>query len=333
VALDSGAVRQVTNFRTGKDPEAKPTQTDLQAYLETQQRELFDYIQETERTEEDRKEREKAARGPRPEPFYLKDSQRVSDLQLSPDGTFVTFILAERAEAEKGKVVDMPTYVTKSGFVETQKLTRGFDIGRVKAGEPVVMYTLGVVTLADGSVAWVDHGQRDRQVSFNAPVWSEDGRRAVAWAGSVDHKDAWLLLLDLPATSSRVVVNEHDDAWVRGFRAGRLAQGDAIAYGWMPDGNVLHVDRSASGRAPGLLDAARRRCADPPDDEDRMARLLPVTRRSADRAAVQRADGAGGAVRDAERAWRGGGAAYDVEEGRVPAVCLAGQRDRDVRRR
>ena len=237
VSIQTGEVRQVTNFSTDRDPEAKPPRTELQSYLEDQQRELFDYIRKKETTEKERKAREKLERGPRPEPHYLKDTQRVSDLQLSPDGTFVTFILAERVEAEKGKVVDMPTYVTKSGFVEMQKLTRGFDLGRVKAGEPVVSFRLGVVTLAEGKVAWTDHGQKDREVSWNAPVWSDDGRRAMAWAGAVDHKDAWLLLLDLPSTSTKVITHEQDEAWVRGFRSGHLAEGDDISYGWMPDGN------------------------------------------------------------------------------------------------
>jgi dipeptidyl aminopeptidase/acylaminoacyl peptidase len=240
VSMATGDIRQVTNFSTAKDPEAKPPQTELQSYLEDQQRELFDYIRKKEATEKERKEREKLERGPRPEPHYLKDTQRVSDLQLSPDGRFVTFILAERDQAEKGKVVDMPEYVTKSGFVEMQKLSRGFDLGRVKAGEPVVSFKLGVVTLADGRVTWIDHGQKDRVVSWNAPVWSDDGRHAMAWAGAVDHKDAWLLLLELPSASTRVVAHEHDDAWVRGFRSGRVAQGGSIAYGWLPDGNRVY---------------------------------------------------------------------------------------------
>ena len=51
----------------------------------------------------------------------------------------------------------------------------------------------------------------------------------------MDHKDAWLQLLDLETGGTRTIVHEHDDAWVRGFRTGRLARGDGPAYGWMPD--------------------------------------------------------------------------------------------------
>jgi dipeptidyl aminopeptidase/acylaminoacyl peptidase len=237
--LATGGVRQVTNFRTGRNPEEKPKGTALQKYLEEQQLELFEYVKKQNRLEEEKKEREKVQRGATVEPHYLKDTQEVSDLQLSPDGTFVTFILADRTEATEAKVVEMPDYVTKSGFVEMKKLTRGGDIGRVKAGEPVVSYRLGIVTLANGSVTWVDHGQQDRAVNLNAPRWSEDGRHAIAWAGATDHKDAWLLLLDLPSTTSKVIAHEHDDAWVRGFRTGRVAASDGMDYGWMPDQNSV----------------------------------------------------------------------------------------------
>ncbi|MGH9195272.1 MAG: hypothetical protein ACRD1T_05990, partial [Acidimicrobiia bacterium] len=37
VSLDTGEVRQITNFKTGKDPEEKPKQTKLQEYLEKEQ--------------------------------------------------------------------------------------------------------------------------------------------------------------------------------------------------------------------------------------------------------------------------------------------------------
>lgn len=242
ITLETGDERQLTNFKVGRDPEQKPKQTDLQKYLEKQQLDLFEYLRDTTRQEKEKKEQEELERGPRPAAHYLKDTERVSDLRLSPDGTFVTFMLADRSAAAEGTIVDMPNYVTKSGFVEMRKLTGGSDrdTGRVKAGEPVVSYRLGVVTLADGRVSWVDHGQKGRAVNFNAPVWSDDGRRAIAWAASVDHKDAWLLLLDLPGTSSRVVAAEHDEAWVRGFRTGRVAASDTMEYGWMPDQNSVY---------------------------------------------------------------------------------------------
>ena len=233
VELDTGAVRQITNFRTGRDPDADPDQTPLQAYLERQQTELFDYVRKTERLEEERDERRDTARGFRVEAYYLKESQSVSDLRLSQDGRFVTFILADRKESRDGQVVEMPQYVTSSGFVEMRRLGGGSG-GRVKAGEPVTTYALGVVDLVEDEIRWMDHGQDDRAVNFNSPVWSDDGEHVIAWAGAVDHKDAWLQLLDLETGTSRTIVHEHDDAWVRGFRTGR-AGADGLAFGWMPD--------------------------------------------------------------------------------------------------
>ena len=111
--LTTGLVRQITNFRTGKDPDEDPKGTDQQEYLEKQQMSLFEYLQKTERLDKERKAREKAERGGI-DPYYLKDTQRVADLQLAPDGRFVTFVLADRGPADKSKVTEMPKYVTKS---------------------------------------------------------------------------------------------------------------------------------------------------------------------------------------------------------------------------
>jgi len=240
VSLERGELRQITNFKTGRDPDEKPDQTKMQEFLEKQQMGLFDYLRKTDRLEKERKAREGDERGPRVDPYYLKENERVSDLELSPDGRYVTFILADRSAASKGNVVDMPKYVTESGFVEMQKLTRRVGVGRVKAGEPFVSYRLGILDVGDGDVTWIDHGQGDRDVNLNPPVWSDDGGRAIAWAGAVDHKDAWLLLLDLESATARPIVHEHDDAWVRGFRTGRLSSSDGLAYGWMPGNESVY---------------------------------------------------------------------------------------------
>lgn len=215
--LSSGLLRQVTNFRTGPNPDENPKGTDQQEYLEKQQLSLFEYLQKMERLEKQRKDREKAQRGAI-DPYYLKEGQRVSDLRLSPDGRFVTFVFVDRDPAQKAKVTEMPKYVTRSGFAEMERLAGGGDLGRVKAGEPVLTYALGTVATDTGAVSWIDHGQAGRTVSMNAPVWSDDGKHAIAWAGSIDHKDAWLLALDLERSTARVIVHEHDDAWVRGMR-------------------------------------------------------------------------------------------------------------------
>ena len=108
VELDTGAVRQVTNFRTGADPDADPDQTKLQAYLTEQQTALFEHVSKTERLEEERETRRDAERGFRVKAHYVKDGQNVSDLRLSRDGRFVTFILADRQEFRDGQVVEMP---------------------------------------------------------------------------------------------------------------------------------------------------------------------------------------------------------------------------------
>ena len=241
VELDTGAVRQVTNFRTGPDPDADPDQTQLQAYLERQQTELFEYVRKTERLEEERDERRDAERGFRVAAHYLKAGQRVSDLRLSQDGRFVTVILADRQEFQDGQVAEMPRYVTSSGFVEMRRLggegRGGGGGGRVKAGEPCEGRRAGLR---------LDAGRRARLFSVGA------GRL-------------------LPSVCDRTRRRRADAADERTFRAGRspaVEGGGLVRSGRLTGSRSQESEGRSQEEAGGLLQliSAGRRCPRPAKD-------------------------------------------------------------------
>jgi len=243
--IATGETRQLTDFRRGKDPEEKPKLTKQDEYLEKQQLELFEVIQKQEKDDKENKERTKRERGPFPDATYLKENESVTSLQLSPDRKTITFLLNDRTDASKAKVPEMPKYVTKSGYMETERLASQIGgAGRVKVGAAQPVQKLGILDAETGKITYVDMGFDKREYGFQLigapdiggpPVgavaleWSDDGKNAFCIVRARDNNDRWIVLLDVAAAKPRILDAEHDDAWL-------LSAGP---YGWMPDNQSI----------------------------------------------------------------------------------------------
>ncbi len=251
--LESGELRQLTDFRRGRDPEEKPKLTKQDEYLEKQQLELFDIVKKQDKDEKENKERTKRERGPFPDATYLKEAESVSSLQLSPDRSMVTFILTDRTEPNKAKVPEMPKYVTKTGYTEEERLaTQIGGGGRYKVGVAQPVQKLGIMNAADGKIRYFDMGLEKREFGIQlvgsgdvpqffggnvAVSWSDDGKRAFSVLNARDNNDRWIMLLDFAAAKTRILDAEHDDAWV-------LANGP---YGWLPGSDTIWFRSERSG--------------------------------------------------------------------------------------
>ena len=250
--IETGELRQITDFRTGKNPDEKPKLNKQEENLEKQQLDLFEIVRKQDKDEKEQKERTKRERGPFPESTYLKENESVTGLQLSPDRKYVTFILNDRGESSKVKVPEMPKYVTKSGYVETERLTSQIGgFGRVKVGGAQPRQKLGILSTADGKIAYVEMGLDKREYRFQ-PIsssragsfpgssilaWSGDGKSAFCVLRAVDNKDRWIMLLDVANAKARVLDSEHDDAWI-------MSTGP---FGWMPDNQALWLRSERDG--------------------------------------------------------------------------------------
>jgi dipeptidyl aminopeptidase/acylaminoacyl peptidase len=71
--------------------------------------------------------------------------------------------------------------------------------------------------------------------------WSPDGRFAVTWGFSEDHKDGWLFCFDSETEKVSTLWTEHDDAWLGGPLNGLL--------GWLPDSSRLYFQSEKTGYA------------------------------------------------------------------------------------
>ena len=83
--------------------------------------------------------------------------------------------------------------------------------------------------------------QRDREVQLSQLQWSQDGRNAVLMARSADNKDRWVMLLDIATGKTKVLAQNHDDAWVDGP--------GAFTLGWLPDNAHIYFESERDGFA------------------------------------------------------------------------------------
>jgi dipeptidyl aminopeptidase/acylaminoacyl peptidase len=79
----------------------------------------------------------------------------------------------------------------------------------------------------------------EREIRLSEPIWSEDGGKAVLMGRAADNKDRWILGLDPATGKARVIVNDHDDAWVDGPGSQTL--------GWLQDGQHIYFQSELDG--------------------------------------------------------------------------------------
>ncbi len=128
--------------------------TESQEYLKKEERELLDVIKRrAEKREQDEAKRKREH--PR-KPFALGARQTAVNLQLSPDEKSVIVTVNEQADGSKNTIV--PNFVTETSYTE--------DIGsRSKVGDTQNRSRLAIVSVDNGEVKWVDHGQRQTLIA------------------------------------------------------------------------------------------------------------------------------------------------------------------------
>lgn len=248
--LATGALRQLTDLRTGTPPDTAKAEGQRK-YLEQEQKELFEHI----RTEAARKAHEdslkKAREALEPKPAYLAKDERVMGLDVDGAGRWAVLEIGKPAPDARQAIV--PDWVTSSGYVEPRPI-------RSKVGDVQEEGRLALVDLSTGAVSWPDpaaaapepdtsarprHG-RFATVAFLG--WSDRADRATKSAAALpraprglvaavgyDYKDQWLGLLD-PATGKVTpLTHDRDSAWIGG-PCETWASRDCA--GWVPGGTV-----------------------------------------------------------------------------------------------
>lgn len=208
ISLADRSIRQLTSFTRRQPPENK-TPDEIEKWYSDQQKQLFKELGSGGQFGEMMSRRlpmlPSITAPLRPRPFYLKESQRIVTLELSPDEKYVIFIISEQMPGNKSTIV--PNYVTRSGYTETVE-------SHFKAAHAEQKILAGVFNTANGDVKWLDYGQGERKIYPASIFWSPDGKTGLITARADDRKDQWLLRVDLASAKTSVVFNIHDEAWV-----------------------------------------------------------------------------------------------------------------------
>ena len=254
--LSSGNLDRITNIRTGSKKEEKEVKLSKQD--QWLQDENLGLLAEVRKRDENKKAREtyrEKTATPQSFAFYT-ENKRLMNMQVSPDGNFVTFQLLTRADA---KDTDVPDYTDLSGY--TVDLPARSKVGSEQSKLETAIYNSekdtvymvktdelpGIKDLPDYVKDYPDKEWKEevREVNTNGPYFSEDGQNAILVARSHDNKDRWISLLDLQTGELKSLDRQRDEAWVAGPGVGHSWSGGTI--GWLNDNETIYFQSEATG--------------------------------------------------------------------------------------
>jgi dipeptidyl aminopeptidase/acylaminoacyl peptidase len=241
IALTTGALRQLTDLRTGPAPEDPKTAEGQRGVLERQQEELFEHIR-TERRQRELQDSLRKAREARGlKTVYLQRGERVNNVNIATGGTHALF--DTNREGSTGRNTLIPDWVTRSGYTETVEV-------RTKVGDlQGELGRLGMTDLRTGDVRWLDVAPTRKLGSDTASKvaklnavrafgWNRAGTHALVTALSSDFKDQWLYVVEAATGRLTPLAHERNDAWIGNFFGTCVFS--AGCAGWLPDGRVYY---------------------------------------------------------------------------------------------
>lgn len=253
-SINDGFVKQLTDFQAGSKA-AEKKKTDEELWLEKDQLELFDVLEERKNKETQAKKNNPPKKGLRK--IYL-DDKRLGGLQVSPNLNMLIYSVVETPKTQKNTVV--PNYVNNSGYTE--------DIpGRNKVGSPQLtsesylfnaladtvfkISSKGLPGLEKFPEYFKDYPKIDsvtkakgRAVQFSNFTWSPMGTNLVAEARTVDHKDRWIVKVDLTNGKVQSLDHQRDEAWIGGPGISNFAS----TLGFL-DENTIYFQSEETGYA------------------------------------------------------------------------------------
>ncbi|MGK7391333.1 MAG: prolyl oligopeptidase family serine peptidase [Candidatus Cyclobacteriaceae bacterium M2_1C_046] len=251
-----GAIKQLTDFKNKKAPKEKKPSVQ-EEWLEEDQLLLSEVLKKRHEEKEMAKEIREANEPEQPKIIYI-DDKRVSNIEMSPKGDYISYTLYTRA---KDKDTMVPEFVTVSGF--TEPITTRPKVGADLASREVWLYNLsmdsvykvhqddfeGIKDQPDFYEEYPELQEKEpeiREVYSYGPFWSEDGNHAVMVHRSTDNKDRWITLLNPVSGQNTDLVRQRDEAWIGGPGMG-WGLYSAGEIGWMPDNESVWFQSEETG--------------------------------------------------------------------------------------
>lgn len=259
--LQSGQFTQLTNFKKGSEKPKKKKLNEQESWLEEDQLAYFDILQLKKKQREAREEQREDLAPKRPTPIYLK-GKSISQIQVSPDGRFINYLLSKSPSSKRTKV---PDFVTENGYLKDLN-------SRSKVGSPATTYEREIYDSQKDTAYLIDVKQIDgifdkpdflkmyvekdstyqskykevRKVIMLSPIYNEAGDKAAMVVRSMDNKDRWIMSLDMETGTLKTLDRQRDEAWVGGPGIGGWNRSSGN-IGWMKDDHTLWFQSEESG--------------------------------------------------------------------------------------
>jgi dipeptidyl aminopeptidase/acylaminoacyl peptidase len=224
--ITDGFVKQLTDFQAASKA-AEKKKTDQEVWLEKDQLELFDVLEERKNKETQAKKNNPTKKGLRK--IYL-DDKRLGGLQVSPSFSMLVYSVVETPKMQKNTIV--PNYVNASGYTEdiparnkvgSPQMTSESYLFNAMADTVFKISSKGLPGLDKFPEYFKDYPKIDsatkakgRAVQFSNFTWSPMGTALIAEARTVDHKDRWIVKVDLTNGKVQSLDHQRDEAWIGG---------------------------------------------------------------------------------------------------------------------
>lgn len=191
------------------------------------------------------------------EPFtFYTGKKSISNIQVSPNGSYVSFNLITRTGGDRTIV---PDYIDASGY--TVDLNTRSKVGDDKTQVELAIYHIekdtvyfvkadqlpGIKDLPDYVKDYPDKEWEptERDVFFSRLYFSNDGSKAVVNIRSKDNKDRWIARVDMETGALNTLDRQRDEAWISGPGIGWSMGGGTL--GWLPDNRHIYYQSEATG--------------------------------------------------------------------------------------
>ncbi len=252
--ISNGHIEQITNF-TDKS-ERKEHLSNEEEWLQNDQLALFDVVKQKKEKMKFSQANEEKDKLKRPLLIPL-NGMNLMEAQISPDGSFVTYILYKR---QRSKGTNVPNFVTKSGYTEdinarpkvgtspTKYEMYVYDIKKRKTNKVDFSSLEGIDNIPEYTKDYPDkkYENNDRVGYINGPIWNAEGTKAFVEMRANDNKDRWIALLNVEEAELQDLERQHDDAWIDGPGIGYFSR-YRTAMGWMPDNESIWFQSEETG--------------------------------------------------------------------------------------
>jgi len=250
--IQSGSIRQLTNFKAGD----KKTQQKDSSFLEKQQVELFEFIQDKNERSAYYKKQGETSRFRFPKEQFV-GAANWSDIQIDPSVSYAILRVTEGADS---KPTSVEQFVTNDGFTKHQ-LARD----KVSANEPnqkMVLYQMAADTLIYLDFSKLtdirlkpaylrekdsaSQFKQDRPLFIHAVKFAQNQPLALCDVRSSDNKDRWIVLINMEKASVQEIEHQHDEAWIGGPGISSWNEADGN-MDWILDGESFYFQSEETG--------------------------------------------------------------------------------------